>query len=199
MWTFRSTNPDSKVHGANVGHIWDRQDPGGPHVGPMNLAIWESLPPNNTHDIPIFTEFYAAMYTGSQNFDPMIYASPIATSAVPIYNTPTLSRYFPGLHSYQMPCCTYHHWVTHPYSFISIGYTQIGRMLWIKSHRDWGFIFAWILIKIGIALISWDGIDAGISFQRYQYGFDVSCMWLWQEVDLWMIKFNHMVKVMTEC
>ena len=30
--------PDSKVHGA----IWGRQDPGGPHVGPMNLAIWVS-------------------------------------------------------------------------------------------------------------------------------------------------------------
>ena len=33
--------PDSKVHGANTGPIWGRQDPGGPHVGPMNLAIWD--------------------------------------------------------------------------------------------------------------------------------------------------------------
>ena len=33
--------PDSKVHGANMGSIWGRQDPCGPHVGPMNLAIWE--------------------------------------------------------------------------------------------------------------------------------------------------------------
>ena len=31
--------PDSKVHGANMGLTWGRQDPGGPHVGPMNLAI----------------------------------------------------------------------------------------------------------------------------------------------------------------
>ena len=31
--------PDSKVHGANMGPIWGRQDPGGPHVGPMKLAI----------------------------------------------------------------------------------------------------------------------------------------------------------------
>ena len=31
--------PDSKVHGANMGPIWGRQDPGGPHVGPMNFAI----------------------------------------------------------------------------------------------------------------------------------------------------------------
>ena len=33
-------NPDSKVHEANVGPIWGRQDPGGPHVVPMNFAIW---------------------------------------------------------------------------------------------------------------------------------------------------------------
>ena len=32
--------PDSKAHGANMGPIWGRQNPGGPHVGPMNLAIW---------------------------------------------------------------------------------------------------------------------------------------------------------------
>ena len=33
-------HPDSKVHGANMGPIWGRQDPGGPHVGTMTLAIW---------------------------------------------------------------------------------------------------------------------------------------------------------------
>ena len=36
-------NPDNKVHGANMGPIWGRQDPGGPHVGPMNFAIWEAI------------------------------------------------------------------------------------------------------------------------------------------------------------
>ena len=30
----------SKVHGANMGSIWGRQVQGGPHVGPMNFAIW---------------------------------------------------------------------------------------------------------------------------------------------------------------
>ena len=34
--------PESKVHGTNMGPIWGRQDPGGPHVGPMNFAIWEA-------------------------------------------------------------------------------------------------------------------------------------------------------------
>ena len=32
--------PDSKIQGANMGPIWGRQDPGGPHVGPMNLVFW---------------------------------------------------------------------------------------------------------------------------------------------------------------
>ena len=35
------TIPDSNIHGANMGPIWGRQDPGGPHVGPMNFAIWD--------------------------------------------------------------------------------------------------------------------------------------------------------------
>ena len=35
--------PDSKVHGANMGPIWGRQDPGGPHVGPMKFAIWGEM------------------------------------------------------------------------------------------------------------------------------------------------------------
>ena len=31
--------PDSKVHGAYMGPNWGQHDPGGPHVGPMTLAI----------------------------------------------------------------------------------------------------------------------------------------------------------------
>ena len=41
-WGFISY-PDSKVHGGKMGPIWGRQDPGGPHVGPMNFAIWVCL------------------------------------------------------------------------------------------------------------------------------------------------------------
>ena len=32
--------PDSKVHEANMGPTWGRQDPGGSHVGHVKLAIW---------------------------------------------------------------------------------------------------------------------------------------------------------------
>ena len=32
---------DNKVHGANMGATWGRQDPCGPHVGHMKIAIWD--------------------------------------------------------------------------------------------------------------------------------------------------------------
>ena len=34
-----NADPDSKVHGANMEPIWGRQDPDGPHVGPMNFTL----------------------------------------------------------------------------------------------------------------------------------------------------------------
>ena len=33
--------PDSKINGTNMGPTWGWQDPGGPHVDPMNFAIWD--------------------------------------------------------------------------------------------------------------------------------------------------------------
>ena len=35
--------PDSKVHVANMGPIWVLSAPGGPHVGPMSLAIRDHM------------------------------------------------------------------------------------------------------------------------------------------------------------
>ena len=35
--------PDSKDPGAYMGPTWGRQDPGGPHVGPMDFAIWDII------------------------------------------------------------------------------------------------------------------------------------------------------------
>ena len=34
--------PGSKVHVANMGPTWGRQDTGASRVGPMNLAIWKN-------------------------------------------------------------------------------------------------------------------------------------------------------------
>ena len=35
--------PDNKVYGASMGPTRGQQDPGGPHVSPMNLAIWDII------------------------------------------------------------------------------------------------------------------------------------------------------------
>ena len=44
---------DSKVHGANMGPTWVLSTPDGPHVGPLNLAIWGALNiPNNPIPTP---------------------------------------------------------------------------------------------------------------------------------------------------
>ena len=49
-WYWTDANPDSKVHGANMGPIWGWQDSGGSHVGPMNLAIWEAIEQASEND-----------------------------------------------------------------------------------------------------------------------------------------------------
>ena len=36
-------SPDSKVHVANMEPTRVLSDPAGPHIGPMNLTIWEVL------------------------------------------------------------------------------------------------------------------------------------------------------------
>ena len=57
--------PDNKVHGANMGPIWGRQDPGGPHVGPVNLDIWVwlngsivSICLNKAHGVTCFINIF---------------------------------------------------------------------------------------------------------------------------------------------
>ena len=66
--------PDSKVHGANTGPIWGRQDPGGPHIGPMNLAIWGHLVSGSVYIVNLyppkpnkyyFLSFHSAYWWGT--------------------------------------------------------------------------------------------------------------------------------------
>ena len=42
-------NPDSKVHGANMGPIWGRQDLGGPMLAPWTLLSGNPLGPSDAH------------------------------------------------------------------------------------------------------------------------------------------------------
>ena len=48
--------PDSKFHGTNMGIIRGRQDPGGPHVCPMNLATW--VPSHRWYDGSLKLKYY---------------------------------------------------------------------------------------------------------------------------------------------
>ena len=49
------TAPDSKDHGANMGPTWVLSAPGGPHVGPMNLAIMGGIH-TAEHKVNIFAQ-----------------------------------------------------------------------------------------------------------------------------------------------
>ena len=59
------TVPYNKVHGANMGPIWGRQEPGGPHVGSMNFAIWGVTKIGNTCKKASEDGNKAKKYTGS--------------------------------------------------------------------------------------------------------------------------------------
>ena len=74
-----NTSPDSKVQGANMGPIWGRQDPGGPHVGPMDLVICALAPytrpyetdtryPDQTGDTYLFVR-RAGLLWSQQDFE----------------------------------------------------------------------------------------------------------------------------------
>ena len=56
------TLPDNKVHGANMGPIWGRQDPGGPHVSPMNFAIWAVFHGNVTQQTLVKVYLVSSIY-----------------------------------------------------------------------------------------------------------------------------------------
>ena len=43
FWASSGNTPYSRVQGANMGPIWGRQDPGGPHVGPVNFVVWDVM------------------------------------------------------------------------------------------------------------------------------------------------------------
>ena len=50
----RGMYPGSKVHGANMEPTWGQQDPGGPQVGHMNIAIWVLFFPHKNKNKSIF-------------------------------------------------------------------------------------------------------------------------------------------------
>ena len=49
LFSLYFSNPDSKVHGANMGPSGADRTPKWAHVGPMNFAIWEIMLSENNN------------------------------------------------------------------------------------------------------------------------------------------------------
>ena len=62
-------NPDSKVHGANMGPTWALSAPGGPHVGPMNLAIREAIKRRGHKEVTYTVEMKAYLRTWTTQYE----------------------------------------------------------------------------------------------------------------------------------
>ena len=56
-------SPDSKVHGANMGPTWVLSSPGGPYVGPMNLAVWVVLRHMETLGAYHYTRLFLSIWS----------------------------------------------------------------------------------------------------------------------------------------
>ena len=88
--------PDSEVHGCNMGPTWGRQDPGGPHVGPMNLAIWDGMSLFSSTVLPIILCNLISGYFGKKNtFITVVYLYIwYYISKIPMTHTNSMSKCF---------------------------------------------------------------------------------------------------------
>ena len=68
---------NSKVHGANMGPIWGRQDPGGAHVDPMNLATWDVI---SNHGIEYIRQRCPCFYTPATKLGGVYWIQPVCLS-----------------------------------------------------------------------------------------------------------------------
>ena len=75
------SNPDSKIHGANMRPTWDLSAPDGPHDGPMNLAIREWTA---EHHLGGLTRFWIPVVEIRWTYDHLIF-----TVGIPIQVLPT--------------------------------------------------------------------------------------------------------------
>ena len=62
--------PDWKVHGANMGPVGGRQDPGGLYVGPMDLAIWGHLDSPYSFWV-LIDQYFRFLHSRNQSMPPM--------------------------------------------------------------------------------------------------------------------------------
>ena len=88
-WTLNT--PDNKVHGANMGPTYVLSAPGGPHVGSMNLAIWDSFEKSVHRTFPGDTRRnYVIIITSKRRPEPVLKNT--------LKNLFSLSSYQPAQH-----------------------------------------------------------------------------------------------------
>ena len=57
-------HPESKIHGANMGPTWGRQDPGGPHVGHMKFVIRMAPDYSDKNREPVLKDRWCFLFCG---------------------------------------------------------------------------------------------------------------------------------------
>ena len=86
-------SPGSNDHGAKMGPIRGRQDPGGPHIGPMNIVIWKPLLwPLWTYQYLLLSNVYWSLY----NYAPQV--ADISTTTTDMQ----------GIENYSLVLCCHH-------------------------------------------------------------------------------------------
>ena len=93
-FTTESNIPDNTVHGANMGPTWVFPAPGGPHVGPMNLAIrdvgggptlWNlRISQLQTSSYDVFNQSYAVNLNNHVTWSPWLLKLSVTQMFVPL-------------------------------------------------------------------------------------------------------------------
>ena len=65
--------PDGKVHGANMGSNWVLLAPDGPHVGPINFALWGNITYAFSHLVSPASPLFVQMLIQANNKETMQY------------------------------------------------------------------------------------------------------------------------------
>ena len=86
--TYGKPKPDNKVHGANMGPIWGRQVPDGPHVGPMNFVIWDVtfIPDLEIALNAVYMSYWLPINTNTSGLGPLLLIAQLLDADIRLFN-----------------------------------------------------------------------------------------------------------------
>ena len=66
--------PENNVNGAYMGPTWGPQNPGGPHLGHVNIAIWDKFPESCDKSNELIGRFviFASLYANEPMLKPVM-------------------------------------------------------------------------------------------------------------------------------